>query len=78
VASQFSSLSPLEVTHAPEGGEVGGGGPVQSGWRLAIREFVSNRLAVVGVAVLAFFVLLCFAGPLVYHQQPAGHPPEQR
>jgi peptide/nickel transport system permease protein len=67
MASQFSSLSPLEVTRAPEGGEVGGGGPVQSGWRLAIREFVSNRLAVVGVAVLAFFVLLCFAGPLVYH-----------
>src|ERR1700677_148821 len=67
MASQFSSLSPLEVTRAPEGGEVGGGGPVQSGWRLAIWEFVSNRLAVVGVAVLAFFVLLCFAGPLVYH-----------
>jgi ABC-type dipeptide/oligopeptide/nickel transport system permease subunit len=64
VASQFSSLSPLEVTRAPEGGEVG---PIQSGWRLAIREFVSNRLAVVGVAVLGFFVLFCFAGPLFYH-----------
>ena len=30
---------------APEGGEVG---PVQSGWRLALREFAENRLAVVG------------------------------
>jgi ABC-type dipeptide/oligopeptide/nickel transport system permease subunit len=59
-----SSLAPLEVTHAPEGGEIG---PVQSGWRLAIREFASNRLAIIGVAVLAFFVVFCFAGPLFYH-----------
>ena len=59
-----SSLPPLDITRAPEGGEIG---PVQSGWRLALREFARNRLAVIGVAVLAFFVLLCFAGPLFYH-----------
>src|SRR5579875_1390557 len=52
--------------HAPEGGEVG---PVQSGWKLALREFAQNRLAVIGVAILVFFVLFCFAGPLVYHGQ---------
>ena len=57
-------LPPLDVTRAPEGGEVG---PVQSGWRLAAREFVRNKLAVVGLAILAFFVLFCFGGPLVYH-----------
>ena len=58
------SLSPLEVTRAPEGGAVG---PVQSGWRLAVREFAQNRLAVIGVAILVFFVLFCFVGPLLYH-----------
>ena len=49
---------------APEGGEVG---PVQSGWRLAVREFAQNKLAVTGIGVLVFFVLFCFVGPLFYH-----------
>jgi ABC-type dipeptide/oligopeptide/nickel transport system permease subunit len=57
-------LPPLDVTRAPEGGDVG---PVQSGWRLAAREFARNKLAVIGVGILAFFVVFCFAGPLVYH-----------
>jgi len=64
VAHQQASLPPLDVTRAPEGGEIG---PVQSGWRLALREFVSNRLAVVGVAILLFFVVFCFLGPFFYH-----------
>ncbi len=59
-----SSLSPLDVTRAPEGGEIG---PVQSGWRLALREFVSNKLAVIGLGIIAFFVVFCFLGPLFYH-----------
>ncbi len=58
------SLPPLDVTRAPEGGEVG---PVQSGWRLALREFARNRLAVTGAAILLFFVLFSFAGPVFYH-----------
>ena len=49
---------------APEGGEVQ---IIASGWRLALREFLSNRLAVVGLVVIVFFVLFCFVGPLVYH-----------
>ncbi len=61
---QQSSLPPLDVTRAPEGGEVGA---IQSGWRLALREFVRNRLAVVGLGILLFFVVFCFLGPLVYH-----------
>jgi peptide/nickel transport system permease protein len=52
------------VTRAPEGGEVG---VIQSGWRLALREFANNRLAVTGIAILFFFVIFCFLGPLVYH-----------
>ena len=59
-----SPVPPLDVTHAPEGGEIG---PVQSGWRLAVREFARHRLAVAGLGVLVFFVLFCFGGPFVYH-----------
>jgi ABC-type dipeptide/oligopeptide/nickel transport system permease subunit len=64
VAQKRASLPPLDTTRAPEGGEIG---PVQSGWQLALREFASNRLAVVGVAILLFFVVFCFLGPLFYH-----------
>jgi ABC-type dipeptide/oligopeptide/nickel transport system permease subunit len=58
-----SSQAPLDLHRAPEGGEIG---PIQSGWRLALREFMSNRLAVIGVGILVFFVLFCFVGPLIY------------
>ncbi len=58
------SLPPLDVERAPEGGDVGA---VQSGWRLAVREFTRNRLAVAGVAILVFFAVFCFAGPHFYH-----------
>jgi peptide/nickel transport system permease protein len=64
VANIASSLTPLDITRAPEGGAIG---PIQSGWRLALREFAQNRLAVVGIGILLFYVLFCFAGPLVYH-----------
>ncbi|WP_405983803.1 ABC transporter permease [Streptomyces sp. NBC_00872] len=37
-----------------------------SGSRLAVRRFLRNRLAVVGLGVVVFFFLFCFAGPLVY------------
>jgi ABC-type dipeptide/oligopeptide/nickel transport system permease subunit len=62
--AQAGSLPPLDVQRAPEGGELGA---VQSGWRLALREFASNRLAVAGFGILVFFVLFCFVGPLIYH-----------
>jgi peptide/nickel transport system permease protein len=58
------SLPPLDVTRAPEGGEIGA---VQSGWRLALREFALNRLAVTGAGILLFFVLFSFVGPIFYH-----------
>jgi ABC-type dipeptide/oligopeptide/nickel transport system permease subunit len=64
VAAPKASVPPLDVTRAPEGGEVGA---IQSGWRLALREFASNRLAIVGVAILLFFVVFCFLGPFFYH-----------
>lgn len=64
MAMQSQSLPPLDVQRAPEGGDIG---TVQSGWRLALREFLSNRLAVIGFGLLIFFVLFCFIGPLIYH-----------
>src|SRR5580658_2118651 len=60
----MQSLPPLDVGRAPEGGEVGA---VRSGWRLALREFSNNKLAVVGLGILVFFVLYSFIGPLIYH-----------
>ena len=57
-------LPPLDVTRAPEGGEVGA---MQSGWRLAFREFAKNKLAVIGIGILVFFIAFCFIGPLFYH-----------
>ena len=38
-----------------------------SGWRLALRSFMQHRLAVVGLALIFLYVLLCFAGPYFYH-----------
>ena len=64
MASTPSSLPPLDIQRAPEGGEIGA---VQSGWRLALREFMRNRLAVVGVGILVFFAVFCFIGPFFYH-----------
>lgn len=47
---------------APEGGDVQ---TIASGWRLGMREFLDNRLAVLGLVVLVFFVLFCYVGPLI-------------
>jgi ABC-type dipeptide/oligopeptide/nickel transport system permease subunit len=53
----------------PEGGDVGA---TQSGWRLAMREFLSNRLAAAGLVVLVLLLLFCFFGPLFYHSDQAN------
>jgi peptide/nickel transport system permease protein len=54
----------LDAQRMHEGGEIG---PVQTGWRLALREFTNSRLAVIGFGLLIFFVLFSFVGPLIYH-----------
>jgi ABC-type dipeptide/oligopeptide/nickel transport system permease subunit len=54
-------LAPLTL---PEGGQAP---TAASGWRLAVREFADNRVALLGLGILVFFVLFCFVGPLVYH-----------
>lgn len=48
----------------PDAGEIQGSA---AGWRLAVRSFAENRLALVGVVIIGGMLLFCFAGPLVYH-----------
>lgn len=54
----------LRPAEPPEAGQVHG---PRAGWRLALGSFVQNKLAVVGSAVIVFFVLFCFVGPHIYH-----------
>jgi ABC-type dipeptide/oligopeptide/nickel transport system permease subunit len=48
----------------PEGGQVHG---PRAGWRLALRAFIENKLAVAGVGIVVLFVAFCFLGPFFYH-----------
>ncbi len=64
MANIAPSLSPLDITRAPEGGEIGA---VQSGWRLAFREFAKNKLAVAGMAYSCSSWCSASLGPLFYH-----------
>ncbi|MGC8513759.1 MAG: ABC transporter permease [Acidimicrobiales bacterium] len=56
---------PEEVpAQTPEGGEVYSTG---SAWRVLLRTFAKNRLAVFGIVVILAVILFSFVGPLVYH-----------
>jgi ABC-type dipeptide/oligopeptide/nickel transport system permease subunit len=48
----------------PEGGDIV---VTASSWQLALREFTSNRLAVISVGLIIVFVLFSFVGPLIHH-----------
>lgn len=48
----------------PDGGEVQN---VQSGWRLTVREFASNRLALIALILVVAIILFSFVGPHIYH-----------
>lgn len=68
VGEERSSSEPL-LGGGPAGTEVEPDAPlvrIRSGWRLGLRSFAANRLALVGVAILLFFVLFCFLGPHLY------------
>jgi peptide/nickel transport system permease protein len=63
----IDELAPMEPLSAPPGSPEGGEVQViASGWRLAVREFLQNKLAVFGLLVLVFFILFSFLGPVVY------------
>ncbi|HZO79131.1 MAG TPA: ABC transporter permease [Solirubrobacteraceae bacterium] len=63
-AVPFSPDDRLSTGTFAEGGEVLA---IASGWRLALREFAENKVALVGLGIIIFFVLFCFLGPLFYH-----------
>jgi peptide/nickel transport system permease protein len=61
-------------TSAERTGEVGspaargsGEAPRAGIGRLFLEAFIQNRLAVLGVGIVVFFLLFCFVGPLIYH-----------
>jgi peptide/nickel transport system permease protein len=41
-------------------------------WRQLARALFANKLALVGLAIVVFMLLLCFVGPLVYHTNQAN------
>ena len=56
---------PIEAGEAaPEGGEIVTTGGL---FKQIVRVFAENRMAVVGLGVIVFFVLFCFLGPVFYH-----------
>lgn len=63
-AVPYSPNDQLATGTIAEGGEVLA---IASGWRLAVREFAENKVALVGLGIIVFFILLCFVGPLFYH-----------
>src|ERR1700760_2203461 len=60
----YTKAAPPSKEPLPDGGDVGA---VQSGWKLGVREFMSNKLATAGLIVLVLLVLFTFVGPLFYH-----------
>ncbi len=59
---------PFEEVPAIEVARQGSAGEERLGLlKPTIGVFMENRLAVVGVGIVVFFVLFCFVGPLVYH-----------
>ena len=54
----------VEVQVIPEGGAVASSG---SPWMLVARTFAQNKLAILGLAVIALVILFSFIGPLIHH-----------
>lgn len=54
---------------APSPGSPGGNaaGAASGAWQQVARAFLDNKLALVGLGIVVFMLLLCFVGPLVYH-----------
>jgi peptide/nickel transport system permease protein len=47
---------------------LGGGGPRQyASWRMLLRAFVENKLALTGLIMVVAVALFCFIGPLFWH-----------
>ncbi len=66
---RLASLEPL--LSPPEGGEIYEQG---SGFKIMLKSFAENRLALVGIGIVVFFLLFSFVGPHFYHSnQTSGN-----
>lgn len=60
----MQTVSPEVAPVLPEGGEVVATG---SNWRLVLRTFAQNKLAIIGTVIVVAMVVFSFLGPLFYH-----------
>jgi ABC-type dipeptide/oligopeptide/nickel transport system permease subunit len=60
---RLAALEPL-LSASHDGGEVYEQG---SGFKITVKAFAENRLALVGIGIVIFFLLFSFVGPHVYH-----------
>jgi peptide/nickel transport system permease protein len=60
----METLSPEVAPVLPEGGEVVATG---SNWRLVLRTFAQNKLAIIGTVIVVLMVLFSWLGPVFYH-----------
>jgi peptide/nickel transport system permease protein len=60
--TEITARAPASV---PEGGEAIG--RHDAAWRMILRAFLENKLALAGLILVAVVVLFCFAGPLFWH-----------
>jgi peptide/nickel transport system permease protein len=59
-----AALNDLLIGPDHEAGEVYEQGSI---WRMTLRTFAENRLALVGIGIIVFFLLFSFVGPHLYH-----------
>jgi peptide/nickel transport system permease protein len=60
----MQTVSPETAPILPEGGEVVATG---SNWRLVLRTFSQNKLAIIGAVIVVLMTLFSFLGPVFYH-----------
>jgi ABC-type dipeptide/oligopeptide/nickel transport system permease subunit len=66
----YGNQSEEAVGLTPEGGQVYSQG---SSFKIALRTFTENKLAVAGIAIIIFFILFSFVGPHVYHSNAVSN-----
>ncbi len=60
----MTDITAARPSATPEGGEAV---RQDAGWRMILRAFVDNKLALAGLILVVAVVVFCFIGPLFYH-----------
>jgi peptide/nickel transport system permease protein len=61
---KHAAADPMAPAAAPEGGEAI---RQEAAWRMILRAFAENKLALTGLILVVLVTLFCFAGPLFWH-----------